>query len=112
MLVLSHGRQQHSNYSPADTSANKAFAEAGTAPLRAGERLGTHCGAEVLGGLQVIRAAFAALGAIAIWAGVVMADVGWVSAHLPSADRVAIGVGAVGGVLVGLELLVQAWSEK
>ncbi len=112
MLVLSHGRQQHSNYSPADTSANKAFAEAGTAPLRAGERLGTHCGAEVLGGLQVIRAAFAALGAIAIWAGVVMADVGWVSAHLPSADRVAIGVGAVGGVLVGLELLVQAWREK
>jgi hypothetical protein len=60
----------------------------------------------------VIRAAFAALGAIAIWAGVVMADVGWVSTYLPFADRVAIGVGAVGGVLVGLELLTQAWREK
>ncbi len=60
----------------------------------------------------MIRAAFAALGAIAIWAGVVMADVGWVSAHLPLADRAAIGVGAVGGVLVGLELLAQAWRDK
>jgi hypothetical protein len=60
----------------------------------------------------MIRAAFAALGAIAIWAGVVMADVGWVATHLSLADRVAIGVGAVGGVLVGLELLAQAWRDK
>jgi hypothetical protein len=61
----------------------------------------------------MIRAAFAALGAIAIWAGVVMADVGWVATHLSLADRVAIGVGgAVGGALVGLELLTQAWREK
>lgn len=60
----------------------------------------------------MIRAAFAALGAIAIWAGVVMADVGWASTHLPLADRAAIGVGAVGGVLVGLELVAQAWREK
>jgi hypothetical protein len=60
----------------------------------------------------MIRAAFAALGAIAIWAGVVMADVGWVSTHLPLADRAAIGVGAVGGALVGMELLAQAWREK
>jgi hypothetical protein len=60
----------------------------------------------------MIRAAFCALGAIAVWAGVVMADVGWVSTHLPLADRVAIGVGAVGGVLVGLELLTQAWRDK
>jgi hypothetical protein len=28
------------------------------------------------------------------------------------ADRAAIGVGAVGGALVGLELLTQAWREK
>jgi hypothetical protein len=110
--VLSHGRQQHSDHSPADTAANKAFAEAGTAPLRAGERLGTHCGAEVLGGFQVICAALAALGAIAIWSGVTMADVAWVSQHLAAVDRVAIGVGAVGGVLVGLELVAQAWREK
>ena len=60
----------------------------------------------------MIRAAFAALGAIAIWAGVVMADVGWVSHHLAAVDRVAIGVGAVGGVLVGLELLTQAWRDR
>jgi hypothetical protein len=60
----------------------------------------------------VIRAAFAALGAIAIWAGVVMADVAWAAHHLVAVDRVAIGVGAVGGVLVGLELLAQAWREK
>jgi hypothetical protein len=60
----------------------------------------------------VIRAAFCALGSIAIWSGVTMADVGWVSTYLPFADRVAIGVGAVGGVLVGLELLTQAWREK
>jgi hypothetical protein len=41
-----------------------------------------------------------------------MADVGWVATHLSLADRVAIGVGAVGGVLVGLELLAQAWRDK
>jgi hypothetical protein len=60
----------------------------------------------------MIRAALCALGSIAIWSGVTMADVGWVSNYLPLADRVAIGVGAVGGVLVGLELLTQAWREK
>ena len=60
----------------------------------------------------MIRAAFCALGAIAIWSGIVMADVGWVSTHWPLVDRVAIGVGGVGGVLVGLELLTQAWRDK
>ena len=59
-----------------------------------------------------MRAAFAALGAIAVWSGITMADVAWVSQHLAAVDRVAIGVGAVGGVLVGLELLAQAWREK
>lgn len=60
----------------------------------------------------MICAALAALGAIAIWSGVTMADVAWVSQHLAAVDRVAIGVGAVGGVLVGLELVAQAWREK
>lgn len=60
----------------------------------------------------MIRAAFCALGAIAIWAGITMADVAWVSRHLADVDRVAIGVGAVGAVLVGLELLSQALRDK
>jgi hypothetical protein len=41
-----------------------------------------------------------------------MADVAYVAHHLAVVDRVAIGVGAVGAVLVGMELLVQAWRDK
>ena len=60
----------------------------------------------------MIRAALAALGAIAIWSGVVMADVAWAAHHLAVVDRVAIGVGAIFGVMVGMELLCQAWRDK
>lgn len=60
----------------------------------------------------MIRAAFCALGAIAAWSGITMANVAYVAHHLAVVDRVAIGVGAVGAVLVGMELLVQAWRDR
>ena len=60
----------------------------------------------------MIRAAFCALGSVVIWSGVTMADVAWAAHHLVAVDRVAIGVGAMGAVLVGIELLTQAWRDR
>lgn len=60
----------------------------------------------------MIRAAFCALGSVVIWSGVTMADVAYAAHHLAVVDRVAIGVGGVGAVLVGMELLVQAWRDR
>jgi hypothetical protein len=38
--------------------------------------------------------------------------VAWAAHHLVAVDRVAIGVGAIFGVMVGMELLCQAWRDK
>ena len=60
----------------------------------------------------MIRAALAALGVIAICSGVTMAEVAWAAQHLVFVDRGAVGVAAVGGVLLGLELLLQLWRYE